>query len=374
MEFGFFVQGYVPKSQRRSEADAEHRVLLEDLELCVAADKSGFKYAWMPEHHFTDEYSHISSNDVFLGALAALTDNIHLGSGIFNPLPRFNHPAALAERAAMLDHLTSGRFEFGTGRGSGNQEVVGFYPEFDNADNTREIWEETIGEFVKMWTQDVYEGFEGKYWSMPPRPILPKPYTKPHPPMWYAAGNTTSYEMAARKGLGILGFSLDGLERAQAAVETYKKTITDAEPIGAFVNDNVLVANLVCFVDEDRDTARRAFLEGNTSYYVAQAMRYHDQIPNPPGYEGWPQVPPNPDEAALDMMIDAGAALVGDPDDVLAQIKRWESTGIDQLMIGRGSKTLAETQKMIDLIGTHIIPALDTDPIHSTTHYRNNAT
>lgn len=86
MEFGFLTQGYLP-ADRRTGPDAEHRVLMDDLELCLAAEQAGFKYIWISEHHFLDEYSHISSNDVFLGALGALTTRAHVGSGIFNPLP-----------------------------------------------------------------------------------------------------------------------------------------------------------------------------------------------------------------------------------------------------------------------------------------------
>ena len=81
---------------------------------------------------------------------------------------------------------------------------------------TREIWEDVIAEFPKMWLQDEYEGYEGKYWSLPPRKILPKPYGNAHPAMWYAAGNTSSYAMAARKGLGVLGFSVQTPGRARA--------------------------------------------------------------------------------------------------------------------------------------------------------------
>ena len=112
----------------------------------------------------------------------------------------------------MLDHLSDGRFEFGTGRGAGSHEILGFLPGMEDLTGTREIWEDVIGEFPKMWMQDTYEGYDGKFWSLPPRKILPKPYKKPHPPMWYAAGNTSSYEMAARKGLGVLGFSVGSLD------------------------------------------------------------------------------------------------------------------------------------------------------------------
>ena len=69
-----------------------------------------------------------------------------------------------------------------------------------------------------------YEGYEGKFWSLPPRKVLPKPWGKGHPAMWYAAGNTTSYAMAARKGLGVLGFSVG--ELAELAPVCWRRTRT----------------------------------------------------------------------------------------------------------------------------------------------------
>ena len=126
MELGIFIQGYLPPSRRLSTPDAEHWVLMRELEIAVAADRAGIKYIWASEHHFLDEYSHLSANDVVLGYLAHATERAHIGSGIFNPLPQVNHPAKVAERVAMLDHLSGNRFEFGTGRGAGSHEILGF--------------------------------------------------------------------------------------------------------------------------------------------------------------------------------------------------------------------------------------------------------
>src|SRR5947207_2460972 len=234
MEFGIIVQSPVFPWNRETDPDAEHTSLMNDIEYVEAADRAGFKYCWATEHHFLEEYSHLSANDVFLGYLAHSTERIHLGSGIFNPLPQVNHPAKVAERVAMLDHLSGGRFEFGTGRGAGSHEILGFLHKEGVTDTTatRAIWEDVIGEFAKMWMQDEYEGYEGKYWALPPRKILPKPYVKPHPAMWYAAGNTSSWEMCALKGLGVLGFSVQDFEGLKPVLAAYKNAIPKAEPVG----------------------------------------------------------------------------------------------------------------------------------------------
>ncbi|MGA4544429.1 LLM class flavin-dependent oxidoreductase [Uniformispora flossi] len=373
MEFGIFIQGYVPKSAQEADPLAEHRAIMGEIELVKAADAAGFKYVWVTEHHFLDEYSHISANDVVLGYLAHATERIHLGSGIFNPLPKVNHPAKVAERVAMLDHLSGGRFEFGTGRGAGSHEILGFHPGMTDMGGTRPIWEETIAEFPKMWLQDEYEGFEGEYWSLPPRKILPKPFAKPHPPMWYAAGNTSSYAMAARKGLGVLGFSVGSPKELEPVLTAYKTEIANAEPIGAFVNDNIMVtSSAICF--EDRERAREVMMRPANTYLQSLVFRYHDTFPHPPQVPAWPELIPDPDPAAVDWMLSEGMTIAGDPDDVLRQCKRWESTGVDQLTFGLPvGQTIDEALESIRLIGEHVIPKIDTDPVHRTTRFRDAA-
>jgi alkanesulfonate monooxygenase SsuD/methylene tetrahydromethanopterin reductase-like flavin-dependent oxidoreductase (luciferase family) len=368
MEFALFLQGYNPGYRRVGNPDAEHQVFLDELRCAEAADKAGFKYVWLTEHHFLDEYSHLSANDVIAGYLASSTERIHIGSGIFNPLPQVNHPAKVAERVAMLDHLSEGRFEFGTGRGAGSHEILGFLPGMEDLTGTREIWEDVIAEFPKMWMQDTYEGYEGKFWSLPPRKILPKPYVKPHPPMWYAAGNVSSWEMAGRKGLGILGFSVSELDTFAPLAEQYRKAIANAEPVGAFVNDNIMIC-LSAYVAEDRQKARESWVNARPNYLVSNVFRYHDTFPHPPQIPKWPNLIPDVTLDDADASVAAGAIL-GDPDDALAQCQRWADTGVDQLAFGIGPAPVEETLEMIRLMGEHVIPKIDTDPEHSTSRYR----
>ncbi|MDE3203976.1 MAG: LLM class flavin-dependent oxidoreductase [Acidobacteriota bacterium] len=373
MEFGLFIQMYTPQFRRDVDPDAEHHALMNELELVQAADRAGFKYVWVTEHHFLDEYSHLSANDVVLGYLAHATERIHLGSGIFNPLAQVNHPAKVAERVAMLDHLSGGRFEFGTGRGAGSHEILGFLHRDGVTDTTatRAMWEETIGEFAKMFTQDEYEGFEGKWWSLPPRKILPKPWKKPHPPMWYAAGNTSSYAMAAHKGLGVLGFSIGDIDQLAPIMEVYKKEVANAEPVGAFVNDNIMVTS-TAFVSEDRERAYQSAVNSSMSYLQSNVFRYHDTFPRPDEVPAWPGLIPPDTRESIEMQA-AGGLVVGDPGDALETCRKWEAAGADQLVFGVGMSEQAEMLETIRLMGEHVIPKIDTDPVHRTTRMREGA-
>ena len=373
MEFGLFVQGYVPAARAKADPQAEHNALVEETEYVIQADKSGFKYAWASEHHFLEEYSHLSANDVFLGYLAHATDRIHLGSGIFNPLPSVNHPVKVAEKVAMLDHLSGGRFEFGSGRGAGSHEILGFLPGITDMNHTKEIWEETIAEFPKMWLQEEYEGFQGKHWTLPPRKVLPKPYGGSHPGMWYAAGSPPSYAMAARKGLGVLGFSVQKVSDMEWVVESYKGAIKDADPIGDFVNDNVMVTS-TAICAETTEKAKEIAVSGGLNYLQSLLFRYHDTFPRPEGIPEWPELIPEYTAEIVDLLIAEELMICGNPDEVLQQCKRWEQAGADQLSFGLPiGIPYEDTMNTIKLIGEHVIPQIDTDPVHRTTRFRDAA-
>jgi len=63
MEFGLFVQAHVPRHEAEADPEgAEHSRLMRELELAEACDRSGWKYVWSVEHHFLEEYSHLSAS------------------------------------------------------------------------------------------------------------------------------------------------------------------------------------------------------------------------------------------------------------------------------------------------------------------------
>jgi alkanesulfonate monooxygenase SsuD/methylene tetrahydromethanopterin reductase-like flavin-dependent oxidoreductase (luciferase family) len=378
VEFGIFIQGYVPRARRDAEGpDAEHNALLGEVELVKTADRAGWKYVWLTEHHFLTEYSHLSAPEVYAGYLAAVTERIHIGSGIFNLNPQVNHPARVAERVAMLDHLTGGRFEFGTGRGAGSREVTGF--DIPNTSVTKEVWDEVIGEFLPMWESFEYShdghAFRLPYPdpSRPTRNVLPKPWRKPHPPIWVSCGNPPTYEKAARLGLGALGFNVASIGDMAPMVDSYKRNIDKAEPIGRYVNDNVMITNgVVCL--EDGRKAREVACRMGISYLQSLVFQYHDTFPKPEGAMAWPDSLPEPTLEDIEFRISEGYLLCGDPDEVLEQVRHYEAVGCDQLVFGMplnmGWDVAKET---LELFGEHVIPQLDPDPVHRTTRFREAA-
>jgi alkanesulfonate monooxygenase SsuD/methylene tetrahydromethanopterin reductase-like flavin-dependent oxidoreductase (luciferase family) len=368
MEFGLFNSGCVLP---QFEGD-EHRRLMDEVAIVQAADRAGFKYTWATEHHFLTEYSHLSANEVFLGYLAAATSNIHLGSGIFNITPPVNHPARVAERVAMLDHLSEGRFEFGMGRGSSTTEQRGFgIPE---PDLTKEMFDEVIGEFRKMWRAEEYAGFEGKYFSMPPRNVLPKPYSAPHPPMWVAAGNPSTFQKAARMGVGVLCFTMGTVDSVKPLVELYKKEIENAEPVGDFVNDNIMVTTqMLCL--EDGQRVRDLGPKLAMGYQNSLLFRYLDTFPKPDGVPEWPALIPDPSSDDIDRAIAAGHMAYGTPDEVTQAIAQYEAIGVDQVVFGLLSSSMSGdlATEAIETFGKHVLPQFDKDKVHRTTRLREAA-
>src|SRR6476659_8940477 len=159
MKFGIFFELSVPRPLR---PEMEQMVYHDALEQARLADELGFDYAWAVEHHFLEEYSHCSSPEVFLTAVAAQTRNIRVGHGAVVCVPQMNHPIRVAERAAALDIISNGRLDVGTARSSTWTELGGFQAD---PDETKVSWDEYVRVLPKMWTQERFS-WQGSTFSM----------------------------------------------------------------------------------------------------------------------------------------------------------------------------------------------------------------
>ncbi len=367
LEFGVFIQTYLEDPARAADPAEEHRQIMRDVEIALAAEAAGFKYVWVAEHHALNTYSHLSASEAMCGYLAARTSRIHVGSGIWPMNPKTSHPVRRAEAAAMLDHLSGGRFELGTGRGAGSHEVRAFGIE---PDETRANWDRTAPELRKMWENTEYTHEE----FVPlPHNILPKPLGggHTHPPIWLACGNTSSYEKAASLGVGAIGFNFSSSAEMAPFVEAYKAGIADAEPIGQYVNDNVMLTAdpMVCLPDA-RD-AREWGAKSGLSKFMSWIGYYHDSFKWREDAVVWPDVAPEPTVDDIERMIEGELAVIGDPAECVEHLRRYERIGVDQVVFAMGFGFPHEVLlEIIKTFGREVIPHYDTDPIHRTSRMR----
>lgn len=358
MEFGLFMQGYLP-GPKAHDPEAEHTAFMKEIEMVKLADQNNWKFVWLTEHHALPEYSHLSCNEAFAGYLGAVTERIHIGSGIFNLSPRVNHPVKSAEKVAMLDHLLEGRFEFGTGRGAGSHEVGTF--NIHDTSSTRAEWDEVIWELPRMWEQKDYT-FQGDHFQMDkPHDILPKPYTgKGHPPIWVACGSPATYQKAGEHGIGALGFTFSSIFDMAPQIEAYKEGISNCtNPVGQFINDNIMVTSAVRCA-EDPKRARAQITRKGAGYLVTLVSLYHDTFPRGDDAIIWPNPPYELDPELVETLIQGGLLLCGTPEEVCEQLQPFAKSGIDQLVFGvPNDVTYEETMEMIELFGQKVIPEFD---------------
>ena len=256
MKFGIFYEHQLPRPWKENDELKLYQDALDQVEL---ADKLGIDYVWEVEHHFLEEYAHSSAPEVFLAACSQRTKNIRLGHGIKLMPPNYNHPARVAEEVATLDLVSNGRVEFGTGESSSLAELGGFKIPVEEKRNQ---WLEAVEQTCNMMAMEPYPGYEGQYFSMPCRNVVPKPLQRPHPPLWVACSNRETIKLAARLGIGALTFAFVDPDEAKLWVDDYYKILKEeCVPIGHTINPNIaMVTSFGCH--KDHDEAVRRMQEG----------------------------------------------------------------------------------------------------------------
>ena len=348
MRFGVFYELQLPKPWAEN---AEHQLIQEAIEQVQLADRLGIDHAWAVEHHFLDEYSHCSASDVFLTALAAKTERIRVGFGIRQVIPQYNHPSRTAESVAMLDLISNGRVEFGIGEGATRLELHGYgIP----AKDKRALSLESAEQIANMMVMDPYPGFEGNSFSMPCRNVLPKPYQKPHPPMWLACTNRKTIEVAARNGLGALAFTFVDPDEAKTWADTYYSIIKSDEcvPLGHSVNANLAVVAGFS-LHEDAEEGRRRGVDGFAFFrYAVNALVANDVKPGRTTL--WEEY-----EELRDRDLPTIASPgIGTPAEFSQFIREFQDVGVDQIIfLQQGGKNRHEhICESLELFAREVMP------------------
>jgi alkanesulfonate monooxygenase SsuD/methylene tetrahydromethanopterin reductase-like flavin-dependent oxidoreductase (luciferase family) len=202
LSFGHWTPS--PHSQTRSASD----VLLQSIDLAVAAEEIGVDGAYFRVHHFANQ---LASPFPLLAAIGAKTSRIEIGTGVIDM--RYENPLYMAEDAGAADLISGGRLQLGISRGSPEQVIDGYrYFGYEPAEGTDHA------DLAREHTSRFLEVLNGEGFAKPnPRPMFANPpgllRVEPHSPglrerIWWGAGTRATAEWTAQQGMNLMSSTL----------------------------------------------------------------------------------------------------------------------------------------------------------------------
>lgn len=309
-------------------------------------DQAGFTGAWLAEHHFAwDGWYRSAPNPILLGAdLASYSDRLRVGQcGVI--IPDW-HPIRVAEDIALLDQLTKGRVDFGIGRGISSRASIQFNVDADRRNQKRNygLFAESLDVILKSWTEEAFT-YSGEFYTFPvpgwketnpltPDPryhspegdlialsVEPKPYQKPHPPVWQMADSAGSHEFAGRYGIGAMCFSIS-LGKIKEAWTAHNNAISQAQKRDVPFGENLAVMRPAYVADTMEEAVKDAREGANqlgawstsNPHKAKRAMVTEEELTEE-----------DLDSDVFDFQLRHDLILVGTPDSVAEQIERLQS-------------------------------------------------
>jgi alkanesulfonate monooxygenase SsuD/methylene tetrahydromethanopterin reductase-like flavin-dependent oxidoreductase (luciferase family) len=185
-----------------------------DLQVLRWLDELGYQEAWIGEHHTAPWEPH-PAPDLLIAQALLQTKNIRLGPGGF--LLPYHHPAELANRVAMLDHMSNGRLNFGVAASGLPSDWAMFGVDGMSGVN-REMTREALDMILRLWTENEPFEWKGKYWTTNKpdtmygflKPHI-KPLQAPHPPIGVAglSKNSDTLKLAGERGFLPMSLNLN---------------------------------------------------------------------------------------------------------------------------------------------------------------------
>lgn len=353
MKFGLLMVPAVRKGQPEVFDQ-----MMEQIEL---AEELGYDAVWLTEHHFS-EYGR-PAVPALAGHVIARTRRMNVNTAVV-VLP-FHHPLRVAEDWAVLDHLAKGRLEVGIGRGNQPNEFAGFGVSMDEA---RERAEEALAIIRRAWTEESFS-YDGRFWSFPEVEVVPKPYQKPHPPLWQAAVSQYTVQMIVNQGInGLIGPYLCPFEILKR--EFFDVWHESAETAGR--PDLQMAHNEFVYVGES-DTDVKKDVEEAIMWYIRKAAKIwgeRDRSKVVSQFSNYNEVLEYFDIVQFDEVYE-NLAILGTPDRVSEKI-RWlrDEGGCHYLMnfTWFGGIDHAKAMRSIELFAKEVMPQFREQAVPAGVH------
>ncbi|HEY6474765.1 MAG TPA: LLM class flavin-dependent oxidoreductase [Acidimicrobiales bacterium] len=335
--FGICLAPFHPVGQNPTLA------LERDLQLIEHLDDLGLDEAWFGEHHSAG-YEIIASPEVFIAAVAQRTKHIRLGTGV-SSLP-YHQPFMLADRMVLLDHLTRGRVMFGVGPGALPSDA--FMMGIDPA-KQRDMMEESFEAILQLFAGETVS-METEWFTLRNARLQLLPYQRPFPEVAVAAQVSPSGpRLAGRFGSSLLSLGATTEGGFDVLGSHWQVMEERAEEFSTIVDRNKwrLVGPMHIAESTEQAIADVAFgLEEWVDYFQRVAA-----LP----------IAPNTDNFAslVDALNASGIAVIGTPDDAIAQIERLQvqSGGFGTyLCMGHEWADTAATRHSYELLARYVAP------------------
>ena len=337
LRFGIFMAPFHPENENPALA------LERDLELVEHLDELGFDEAWIGEHHSAG-FEIIASPEVFIATAAERTTHIRLGTGV-SSLP-YHHPFIVADRIRQLDLQTRGRVMLGVGPGALPTDafMMGIDPATQRdrmLESLRAVLPLLRGETVTMKT-DWFELREAH--------LQLRPYREEG--VEVAVANQVSpagARAAGEFGLSLLSIGATTAGGFNALANTWGICEQRAKEFGQSVSRRGWRLVAPMHVAETREQARE-----DVKFGLLQWARYFREISPLPLVEAGVPV-----DQAVDKLIEIGMAVIGTPDDAIAQLERLErqSGGYGCfLQLAHEWADRRATHKSYELIARYVMP------------------
>ena len=330
MKFGLFLGAEYPARQSMT---ARINSLIEQVRL---ASSLGFDCALAGQHYLSYPVQILQPTPL-LGRLAAESGDMRIGTGIV--LLPLQHPVDMAEQIATLDQITGGKFIFGVGLGYEKEEFEAF-----GLDATQRAsrFEESLAIIKRLWTEDEVH-FEGKHFTLHARPSG-WPLQQPYPPVWIAANGHAPVRRAARLGDVWFANPHAKFETLAEQMGIYREALAE---YGTQQPEDVVVSREL-FVAQTHDEAIRVARPALHERYRVYARQGQDlQLPPGDRFED------DFDELA------AGRFILGDPEECIEEIRRYEALGFNLLIIDYHWLDLDDDTALntLRLFGERVLPA-----------------
>jgi alkanesulfonate monooxygenase SsuD/methylene tetrahydromethanopterin reductase-like flavin-dependent oxidoreductase (luciferase family) len=312
--------------------ERERRAFHECIAQVELADRLGYHAVWATEHHGLYEFSHSSAPESLLAYAAGRTSKIRLGHGVTLTPQRYNHPIRVAERVATLDILSDGRVNWGSGKGATSIERGAFQVD---PSTLQDEWLEALEMIPRMWRSDVFE-WHGRFYDIPPTTIVPKPVQRPHPPIFAACSRPDTSLLAGSLGAGSLNFSSGTDAELGERILAYRGAIAGAARAGKRTNNHFACTPTCIVLRDDRRACEHGFRGGRffaeclASYFLGGVRPVGPLDVSRDSFTA----------RALDEAMVArnrpGSQLVainGDPVSARETVSRFQSAGVDELIL-----------------------------------------